>query len=1472
MSNLLNSIRGFFRKKDEEDNIPKATTPTVPTVNLGVGTNNPTQNVTQNSFPQSVTKAVGDFFKPVPDQVRIRDVIREIPSSFMALTSPAKTKEATKDINPVGQFAANRIAAPILQAPYNIKETFGGEDKNIFQRGLHLAAGTLGAVPAIDDAIMALYDYGKGIKKEQLEGVKTLDSYKNAVKYLTGQEYVGAGDALTADPLGRTIGNIAEFPLLLFGGMTASKRRAALEAVKGLEPEILRSVKGIANYDNFSPQMQMDIIDEARKVSDQVIPQIVKSKEMRDLSLRSPGEWMKLVSEFMQDALVEAKDPTPNIGFNVRKIRRLSDAGVELPTEKQTLKSADDVVAAIQKEFNISPQKWSSTEPPAKLRLDEITSTIKNKYGVDDRLLSDTFKNKKVAQGQGYVVQNNNGEVIVNIFDDFKNKLSPTTEVKPKRGVDLQMASPKTGVSLSKKTVPKVVFADPTEYAKTANANRGGLRKLEKIVDPEVEVDPVELESAKRSILAGEKINPVVLDGEGNVVDGATQLKAMRELGVKSSQVVVRKSEVSPNISGQTKSLFRDMDTEADRIMKEELGLLTPKQFDTATERQMKSAYKTSEKLDREATKLLGEDTISLEGRGGVSADPDVLKSIPNLKDKEGPLGTARFNRETPLRNIEDVAGEYAKPYKEIFVDSVTKDTSNVNNFVARSRKEIEQEVVKKLGIKPRSLDDQLTKDYGEGKFGEVGSQEAITQLKQQTDNWENVVEANNYFRQLYDNLLNQINTVVTRFGYDPIPRRKDYYTHSVELGNTFSIFGNIAKLTDDRLPDWLRGLSADFKPGKQFFSFAQPRMLDDSADYTKSAISAVESYLEPAANQIYRTETIQKARNLERVVKDALLQLPEEKQRLPLGNFSQWLSDQTNYIAGKKTYLDRGAEGMFGRNVFKVANEIKNRASANLVGANLSSAMTNTIGVLTQVPAVVNKKSFVKALVDTARQPLTESTGYIIDGVESTFLRNRFPSDKLAKTWSDNARETLGILFEATDKFSAQATVRSFYNDALSKGSSPEQAMRYADEMAAKFLGDRSFGQLPMIFASKALGPWTNFQLEINNQMSVLAKDIPQLAGEDGKKLASMLAQVAIYSWIYNNVFETFTGRRPAFDPIDATLYTVDETYSNDPANQKFQKIATKVGEYTPFVQTFLGGGRIPMLSGIPEIQDLANNPKKALLKFASIYASPVGGGYQAFKTLGGVSDFAQGEATTTDGRIKYTIDQDAPNFVRAILFGSSAFPEAAEYYDQEKSPLGVDDTIILRQLQERDPEKAKLFEQRVEMKREINSELNRISKEKDALKLIIGDPNVSASDKEKAKQRFKENTRQIIEDVKQKLKGEEPGLGSLIENFMESFVGKVYAAEELQPGQTPPPSAVAGGQKNGLSVGTKEPNFINLRAVREAMQKTGGKKVSLKKLSLKPIKISPPTPTKKKRGRAYPGIDLNVPKKTVSSRGVQL
>ena len=104
MSNLLNSIRGFFRRKDEEDNIPKATTPTVPTVNLGVGANNPTQNVTQNSFPQSVTKAVGDFFKPVPDQVRIRDVIREIPASFMALTNPAKTKEATKDINLIGQF------------------------------------------------------------------------------------------------------------------------------------------------------------------------------------------------------------------------------------------------------------------------------------------------------------------------------------------------------------------------------------------------------------------------------------------------------------------------------------------------------------------------------------------------------------------------------------------------------------------------------------------------------------------------------------------------------------------------------------------------------------------------------------------------------------------------------------------------------------------------------------------------------------------------------------------------------------------------------------------------------------------------------------------------------------------------------------------------------------------------------------------------------------------------------------------------------------------------------------------------------------------------------------------------------------------------------------------------------------------------------------------------------------------------
>lgn len=691
------------------------------------------------------------------------------------------------------------------------------------------------------------------------------------------------------------------------------------------------------------------------------------------------------------------------------------------------------------------------------------------------------------------------------------------------------------------------------------------------------------------------------------------------------------------------------------------------------------SLYKT-EKMAKDAEQLAGYKPVKLNKKG-VTPVPKEIFSLDKWQVGR-PLERLRYSRETPQRVFEAAAPDLrtANVLNEYLPNYVAKQETNLVKELNDISRGIKENVIDQLNIKPNSPEDKAVKLFGEKAM-------TIEQLKEDfPQSWENVVKADQYFRQLYDDLLNRVNAAITQYGYDPVPKRKDYYTHAQELKNAYELIGDLIKGKTENFPVQLAGASADLKPGKQFFKYALKRM--GNAPHIQSAIGSVESYLVPALRQIYMTEPIQRGRLLEQAIKDIVESNKDIVNKSDYNNLIGWLSDYVNLIAGKKTYLSRGTEALLGREGYTLLKSVQSQISRNLVGAKISAALTSFVP-LTQSIATTDKKAVVKGLFDVVVNKFRWRDDYVIDGVQSGFLRRRFMPEKHYLTLWDKIGNSSMWLFETCDKFVSSLIVAAKYHEKLAAGYSKKQAMDLADKFAARAISDRSFGQMPLLFNDQGiLNPLLQFQLEINNGLSFLLKDTKTLAKGDIKKQAEYIGQIIIFSYLYNNVFEMVTGQRPAFDPIGMTLQ-INEIMQSPITDekQKASRIARVIVDSLPFVSAFTGG-RIPLAAGVPSIEQMVDSPLKSAAKFAFVYGMPAGGS-QLYNTIEGLAAYALGAETTPSKKVKFPIEQNIPNLLRSILFGKSSLPEAREYYKVGQSPLSDTQSQVLLSLKEDDQRK---------------------------------------------------------------------------------------------------------------------------------------------------------------------------------------
>lgn len=668
-------------------------------------------------------------------------------------------------------------------------------------------------------------------------------------------------------------------------------------------------------------------------------------------------------------------------------------------------------------------------------------------------------------------------------------------------------------------------------------------------------------------------------------------------------------------------------------------------------------------------------------------------------------IAALNFQITDPIRVNEKVFGEkMGKKINNATINKTKENTAKKTRWLNQEREQI-----KKLGIKARSKESAAVQKYAEkhyiNKYGEkIGYDDrSLANEFPDVKVQEKIKEAAKFIRKKYDNYIDQINSVITQLGYDEIPKRENYMRHFKELNDKLSYFGipfNLNDLAKEDLPTDINGLTEFNKPGKNWFASSMHRK-GDKTNY--DAITGIDGYLENASNLIFHTADIQRYRALSNMIRNTYgqtkglenlenLSEAEYEQRIEdiqgnkLSKYVSWLDEQANSIAGKKGAIDRGTERFLGRKFYSLFNTLKSQVGSNMTGYNVRSSLTNFIST-SLAAAKIEKISMAKGMVSTINN-LFKHDDFIN---KSDFLTSRFGSDSLSRKMWQKVSNAGQVFMSGTDYFAANLIVRSKYFEGKSKKMTDIEAIKYADDFAARVLGDRSQGSTAEIFNSKTLGLLTQFQLEINNQWQYMIHDTKMDYYQNmekgskfnaGKQMLFQLGQIVIYSHIIDEIFKNVTGSSATFDPVEIikAIFGLGD-YEDEEKEKRLETARELFLNNIPFFG-ILTNGKIPIQEALPvrELiyeEDKYGNKKHRLATIAETlpyYVLPTGYS-QLKKTIKGSSMYLNDKeikgSYNKKGDLRFEVKKDPLSVTQNVLFGQYSSENARKYFNKGYAPI---------------------------------------------------------------------------------------------------------------------------------------------------------------------------------------------------------
>lgn len=750
----------------------------------------------------------------------------------------------------------------------------------------------------------------------------------------------------------------------------------------------------------------------------------------------------------------------------------------------------------------------------------------------------------------------------------------------------------------------------------------------------------------------------------------------------------------------------------------------------------------------------------------------ELIKDSDNWKDSRGNLGLQIHTPERVLRKVMGDTAETEAIYQAYFAPVLKHDAEAI-------RWENTQRERLKGIMEGLSHEDSVyihMKNRAELSPKNEAMQKQLADYVKENKSKIHFKQAESAMQKLYEmtsEMHPQVSEAGVRNGYAPLEFRQKYIpsltpTKEGKWYNRILRKVGVETMVDE-LPTEIAGRTEDRRPGRQYAGFYNQR---EGINTEFDAFKAMDNYISGASNAIFHTDDIQNLRvledairskysdegsraELEAIRKDPDINIEDKEQKISkiwernsgtLPSFPSWIAEYTNILAGKKSRTDRSAEQMFGRGLYRAMSDVEGKVAANMVGGNLSTAISNFIP-LAQGSGEVRYSSMMRAMLDYGADLAKKNPAFHED---SDFLTNRRGSERVIKTKLQKASDAAGWTMNAIDNLSSEVMVRARYLDNVEKRHmSTEAALQEADRWAAGLIGDRAKGAKPVIMESKSplIKAFTMFQLEVMNQYDHLFSDIPHNLRTQGKSKAQIAAgtaaallQVFVMSHLFNDAREKLTGSRGAFDPIEMvndfvgrlTGYALPNIFDllgemmgdgideddfraekSETAWDNVTATAQDIASNIPFVSGPLGSlagagnSRLPIQSVIPSIANIATAQGEDARSMAMIkelskplygFLLPFGG-LQAKKTVEGAATMFAGGSYSYDKKgekiLQFpTYGQKPADWAQALLFGKSSSDEARAWRESGYETLNAEETKVFDTLSksaDNDPEARK-------------------------------------------------------------------------------------------------------------------------------------------------------------------------------------
>lgn len=694
----------------------------------------------------------------------------------------------------------------------------------------------------------------------------------------------------------------------------------------------------------------------------------------------------------------------------------------------------------------------------------------------------------------------------------------------------------------------------------------------------------------------------------------------------------------------------------------------------------------------------------------------DVLEvdHLTSALDKSKGGITDNFNRLVE-KNVKDELGQ--KLLKDLYyqkTEAYANYADAVENIIGK-HKEIAKYVDK---ARPRFKNEKKFWEdvgmYTEGKFPVGAADESMQTAfakKYGEQAAARVKEYDQFMRESYDSMIENLNEIRRMYGKDEVPYLKNYMPHiekrSGMLGRAVDkllaaspvgIKGDIESQARGEIPASLAGLSADFKPTHKFNANEKQRR-GGMMDYEKDPRKAFEYYTDVMLYNTHMEPVIARGRQIESSMRAMDMARKDGTHIDPDSNLAKGdkisskatiaVQDFVNEMAGKSSSLDRPFIDRTNAGV-QVIRRLESVNGANKILGNLSSTLAQTLNL----PETVRDNG----LRNTGRAFLTAFQKDTKEAMrKSAFLRERYTDTegKFIKSNYQKATNAISVVsgMNLVEKKFIQLNWAANYYSAQRKGLTGYQLIKAADQATERAVGGRGIGAMPQVYKSTLGKMFLQFSYETNESWKnniahakKIGSDIKRLQFKDGASGAVRAAEAFVVAYGLNMLMKQITGNEPLVNMADAIKDALsndaDDDGEDDKLGQKIARVTGEAAKANPFSQAAVNMipkserekifgkssdfGRFDGATGVAQTASnllgagfsAAQGDKESAEKNLR---GLIPAGNQIKKTTEGAQLLREGADTYTDKygktRTNFEVDNNDPwTQAKALLFGKNA------------------------------------------------------------------------------------------------------------------------------------------------------------------------------------------------------------------------